>query len=209
MQLHGAGGVFDSTSTYRTFPVYAIDPGNPLVLTHVNSVVVPATPKNICWLRDDRTQFAVITHNSTYVYTYITTATNFVLTATLPYQYNAIGRDNYNRVWAHDTGPIGYGRLHLLSGVPTNVTVVANSSTYSYDGTTSTTTFVVNAWDLSNTRLTATINLSVVGTNLLLLNTSGQYVSTMTVVTSTSTSTIVIGQILGSGYSNISASVSI
>jgi hypothetical protein len=209
MQLHGAGGVFDTTSTYRTFPVYAIAPNDPLVLTHVNSVVVPATPKNICWLRDDRTQFAVITHSATFVYTYVTTATNFLLTATFPYQFNAIGRDNYNRVWAHDTGPIGFGRIHLLSGVPSNVTVVASSSTYSYEGTTSTTSFAVDAWDLSNARLTATINLSVAGSNLLLLNTGGQYVSTLTVITSTSSSTIVTGQIIGSGYSNISASVTI
>lgn len=209
MQLHGAGGVFDTTSTYRTFPVYSIAPNDPLVLTHVNSVVVPATPKNICWLNDARTQFAAITHNATYVYTYITTATNFLLTATFPYQFNAVGRDNYNRVWAHDTGPIGYGRIHLLSGVPSNVTVVASSSTYSYSGTTSTTTFAVDAWDLGNARLTATINLSVAGSNLLLLNTGGQYVSTLTVVTSTSSSTIVTGQIIGSGYSNISASVTI
>jgi hypothetical protein len=207
MQLHGAGGVYDSTSTYRTFPIYTINPNDPLNLTYANSVVVPSTPKNICWLRDDRTQFAVISHNATYVYTYVTTATNFLLTATLPYQYSAVGRDNYNRVWAHDTGPIGYGRIHLLSGVPTTVTVIANSSTYTYSGSTSTTTFAVDSWDLSNSRLTATVNLSVAGSNLLLLNTSGQYVNTLTVVTSTSTSTIVIGQVIGSGYSNISASV--
>jgi hypothetical protein len=209
MQLHGAGGVYDTTSTYRTFPIYTINPNDPLVLTYANSMVVPATPKNIVWLRDDRTQFAVITHNTTFVYTYFTTATNFLLTSTFPYQFNAVGRDNYNRVWAHDVGPLGYGRIHLLSGVPSNITVTASSSTYSYSGSTSTATFSIDAWDLSNARLTATINLSVIGSNLQLLNTSGQYVSTLTVVTSTSSSTIVTGQIIGSGYSSISASVTI
>jgi len=209
MQMHGAGGVYDTTSTYRTFPIYSVDPTNPLTLYYVNNIVIPQTPKNIVWLKDDRTQFAVICHSATYVYNYVNTATNFVLTATFPYQFNAVGRDNTNKVWAVDTGPQGYGRVHLLSGVPSTITVTPNTSTFSYAGSTSTVLFNVDAFDLTASRMSASINLSVIGTNLQILNTSGQYVSTMTVVTSTSSSTIVTGQIIGSGVSNISASVSI
>ena len=207
MQLHGAGGVYDSTSTLRTCMVYSVDPVDPLVLYYSSSFVIPQTPKNIVWLNNARTQFAVIAHTATYVYTL--RGDTFQLTATFPYQFNAVGRDNYNRVWAHDTGPVGWGRIHLLSGVPSNVTVIANTTTYSYTGVNTTSTFAVDAWDLGANRLASVVNLSVSGSNLALLNTSGQYVSSLTVVTSTSSSTIVTGQIIGSGYSNISASVTI
>jgi hypothetical protein len=207
MQLHGAGGVYDSTSTLRTFMIYSVDPVDPLVLTYSSSFIIPQTPKNIVWLNNQRTQVAVIAHSATYVYTL--KGDLWELTANFPYQFNAVGRDNWNRVWAHDTGPVGYGRVHLLSGVPSDITVTPNTSTYVYSGTTAPTTFSVDAWDLSRNRMSHTINLTVQGTNVSLLNTSGQYVSALTVVTSTSSSTIVTGQIIGSGYSNISASVTI
>jgi hypothetical protein len=187
--------------------LYSIDPVDPLVLYYSSSFIIPQTPKNIVWLNNARTQFAVIAHTATYVYTL--KGDTFHLTATFPYQFNAVGRDNFNRVWAHDTGPVGYGRIHLLSGVPSNITVIANTTTYSYAGVNTTSTFAVDAWDLAANRLASVVNLSVSGSNLALLNTSGQYVSSLTVVTSTSSSTIVTGQIIGSGYSNISASVTI
>ena len=210
MQLHGGGGLYDTTSTLRTMPVYTIDPNNPLILTYSSSITIPQTPKNIVWLNSAKTLLGVICHTASYIYYFTPGTWRFELTATFPYQFWAMGTDNFGRVWAHDVGPQSYGRIHLLSNVPSTISVVANTSTYTYSGSTSTTTFSVNAYDLTASRMTATINLSVSGSSLLLLNTAtNQYVSTLTVITNTSTNTVVQGQIVNSGPSSISATVTI
>jgi len=210
MQLHGGGTIYDNTATLRTMPVYAIDPNNPLILTYSSSLTVPQTPKNIVWLNAAKTLFGVICQSASYIYYFTPGTWQFQLTATFPYQFWAMGTDNFGRTWAYDTGPLGYGRIHLLSNVPTTIAVAASSSTYTYSGSTSTTTFTVNAYDITASRMTATINLSVNGSSLLLLNTAtNQYVSTLTVITNISTNTVIIGQIVNSGPSSISASVTI
>jgi hypothetical protein len=210
MQLHGAGGVFDSFPLLRTFMTFSISTGSYKVLTYHSSIVVPSTPKNICWLNDDRTLLAVVAHSFTYIY-YFNSTTGFQLTTSFPYQYNAIGRDNLGRVWAHDTGPIGYGRIHLLSGVPAAINVVSSATTYNYAGTAIPTTFAVDAYDLTGSRMTATVNLSVVGNSLKFTTTSGSttYLSSLTVVTNSSTSTVVYGTVVSNGYSNITTTYTI
>jgi len=209
MQLHGAGGIYDQYPLMRSFLVYSIAPRDPLILTFVNSITIPQTPKNIVFLNATKSILAVICQFATYTY-FLNTSGGFQLTGTFPYQFNAVGTDGYGRAWAHDTGPLGWGRIHLLSGVPVNITVNANSSTYTYSGSTSTTTFAVSAFDITGSRMTATINLSVAGTSLLISNSvSGPYASTLTVVTSNVSTSTIFGQVIGSGSSNINASITI
>jgi hypothetical protein len=208
MQLHGAGGVADANEKQRTFMTYIISTSTYRQLTFHSNLVIPQTPKNICWLNDNRTLLSVICHNATYVYTW-NTSTGWTNTASFPYQYNAIGRDNLGRVWAQDSGFTSYGRLHLLSGVPATVSVISTASTYNYAGTAIPTSFLVDAFDLTGTRMTATINLSVVGNSLKLTTSSGSttYFNSLTVVTSVSTSTIVYGTVISNGYSNITTTM--
>lgn len=209
MQLHGAGGIFDQYPLMRSFLVYSISPRDPLILNFASSLVIPQTPKNIVWLNANKSLLAVICHTATYIY-FLNAPTGFQLTATFPYQFNAVGTDSYGRAWAHDTGFLGWGRIHLLSGVPGNISVVSNSPTYTYSGVATTTTFAVNAFDITGNRMAANVNLSVAGNSLLLLNNAtGQYASTLTVVTNTLTSVVIWGQIINSGPSNINASVTI
>ena len=210
MQLHGAGGVWDANQFMRTFMVYSLDPANYRRLTFHSSITIPATPKNICWLDDARTLLSVITHSATFVYKFNST-TGFQLTTTFPYQFNAIGRDNFGRVWAQDTGFVGWGRLHLLSGVPASVSVVSSATSYNYAGTSLPAFFNVDAYDLTGARMTATVNLSVVGTSLKFVSTSTSttYLNSLTVVTSTSTSTMIYGSVISNGYSNITTSLTI
>ena len=210
MQLHGAGGLFDSDTRKRTFVTYQISTSSYRSLSYHSSVIIPSTPKNICWLNDDRTLLAVIAFNSTYIYNW-NTSTGWVNTVTFPYQYNAIGRDNLGRVWAQDNGPTGWGRIHLLSGVPATVSVVSTASSYNYAGTVIPTSFLVDAFDLTGSRMTATIVLNVAGNSLKLTTSSGStnYFSSLTVVTSTSTSTIAYGTVISNGYSNITTTIAI
>jgi hypothetical protein len=209
MQLHGAGGVYDQQPLMRSFLVYSISPRDPLILNFVNAITIPQTPKNIVWLNANKSLLAVICHSATYTY-FLNTSGGFQLTGTFPYQFNAVGTDGYGRAWAHDTGPLGWGRIHLLSGIPVNITVAANSSTYIYSGSTSTTTFAVNAYDITGSRMTATVNLSVAGSSLLISNNLiGPYASTLTVVTNNLSTSTIFGQLIGSGPSNINASITI
>ena len=186
-----------STSSYRS-------------LTYHSSVVIPSTPKNICWLNDGRTLLAVIAYSATYIYNF-NTSTGWVNTVTFPYTYNAIGRDTFGRDWATDTGPTGWGRLHLLSGVPASVSVASTAGSYSYAGTPIPTSFLVDAFDLTGSRMTATVVLSVVGTSLKLTTstTSTNYLNSLTVVTSNSTSTVAYGTVISNGYSSISTTLTI
>ena len=210
MQLHGAGGLFDSNILQRTFVTYQISTSSYRSLTYHSSVAIPSTPKNICWLNNGRTLLAVIAFNATYIYNF-NTSTGWVNTVTFPYQYNAIGRDNLGRVWAHDNGPTAYGRIHLLSGIPASVSVVSTASSYNYAGTAIPTSFLVDAFDLTGSRMTATVVLSVAGTSLKLTTSSGStnYLSSLTVVTTASTSTVVYGAVISNGYSSISTTLTI
>jgi hypothetical protein len=205
MQLHGAGGLFDTNDKQRTFVTYQISTSSYRSLTYHSSVAIPSTPKNICWLNDGRTLLAVVGAAATYIYNF-NTSTGWVNTVTFPYSFTAIGRDNLGRVWATDTGaPAQWGRLHLLSNVPASVAVVSSASSYTYAGTAIPTTFSVDAYDLTGSRMTATVNLSVVGNSLKFTTStsSTNYLSSLTVVTNTSTSTIAYGSVISNGYSNI------
>jgi len=211
MQLHGAGGLFDTDTKKRTFVTYLISTSSYRSLAYHSSVVIPSTPKNICWLNDGRTLLAVIAYSATYIYNW-NTSTGWVNTTTFPYSYNAIGRDNLGRVWAQDNGPTtGYGRVHLLSGVPASVSVVSTASSYNYAGTAIPTSFLVDAFDLTGSRMTATITLTVAGNSLKLTTSSGStnYLNSLTVVTNSTSSAIAYGTVISNGYSNITTTITI
>jgi hypothetical protein len=210
MQLHGAGGLFDTDPKKRTFVTYQISTSSYRSLAYHSSVAIPSTPKNICWLNDGRTLLAVIAYSATYIYNW-NTSTGWVNTVTFPYSYNAIGRDNLGRVWAQDNGPNGYGRLHLLSGVPASVSVVSTASSYNYAGTAIPTSFLVDAFDLTGSRMTATVTLSVAGNSLKLTTSSGStnYLNSLTVVTNSTSSAIAYGTVISNGYSNITTTFTI
>jgi len=210
MQLHGAGGLFDSNPLQRTFVTYLISTSSYRSLTYHSSVAIPSTPKNICWLNDGRTLLAVIAYSATYIYNW-NTSTGWVNTVTFPYSYNAIGRDNLGRVWAQDNGPYGYGRVHLLSGVPASVSVVSTVSSFNYAGTAIPASFLVDAFDLTGSRMTATITLTVAGNSLKLTTSSGStnYLNTLTVVTNSTSSVVANGTVISNGYSNITTTFTI
>ena len=209
MQLHGTGGLWDTQYQYRTFVTFAVSATNPNILSYVSNVVIPQTPKNVCWLSNDRTQMAVVCHTATYIYTMNAAASGWVLTNTQPYQFNAIGRDSQNRVWAEDTGPLGGGRLHLLSNSPQNVTVVPASSTYVYAGSAYNTYFTINAYNITGNRVAASITLSETGNSLYFLDLSGNQFNSYTLTTSTSADTSLSAIVVGSGTTNISVTTNL
>jgi hypothetical protein len=201
MQLHGAGGLFDGSATLRTFPVYTIDTSTYKTLTYYGKIEVPATPKNIVWLSDDRTILGIFCHANFYVYTF-SYASGWTQTGNFPFQFNAVGRDNTGRIWAQDTGP-GWGRLHLLTlNVPVSIVVTSDATSYNFAGTTVSANITVNAYNYDGSRIATSVKLVIDGGAMTFAGSN----LTKTVTTSASGDTVVPVTITGGGVSNIIAS---
>lgn len=203
-QLHGGGGVYDGTPTQRTFVCYSVNASDPKLLTYHSSLVVPLTPKNIVWLNDARTTVGIFTHTNFYVYAF--NGTTWTQTVNLPYQMSAAGRDNTGRIWATDVGPLGQGRLHLISPTtPVTITVTPASTNYSYAGSPITSSVAVNAYDSTGSRIAVAVKLVINGASMTFANSN----LTVTVTTSASADTTVPIYIINGGVSNIIASAAI
>jgi hypothetical protein len=211
MQLHGAGGLYDTTATMRTFLTYSVDPNNFQTLTIHSSLIIPQTPKNIVWLSNDHTVMGVFTHSYFFIYIFDSTTTGWRLLSTYPYQMGAVGRDSQGRIWGIDSGPLGGGRLHLLYGInaPASISVVPTTSTYNYSGNPLPVTLNVDSLDINGNRLASNVTLTAVGNSMVLLNASGQSVISYTTATNTLTSTLVQGLIVGAGTTGIEANIAL
>ena len=204
MQLHGAGGIFDSYPLMRTFPTYSINAQDPKILTYVGNLQVPSSPKNIVWLSDDKTIIGIITHNTFYVYAF-SGASGWTLSGSFPNQFNAVGRDGLGRIWAQDTG-IGYGRLHLITlNVPVNIVVTSDASNYYYSGGSTTANLTVNAYSATGSRIATPVKLVIDGGSMTF---AGNNLA-LSITTSASVDTIVPVTITGGGVANIIASASL
>jgi hypothetical protein len=209
MQLHGAGGVYDGTALQRSFVTYSVNASNPKELTYHSNIVIPETPKNICFLDDSRTSMAVITASSLYVYTF-NTSTGWTRTITTAGTFYAVGTDSLGRVWAADKSVQSQTRIHILDGlgIPASITVIAETpSEFNFTGTPSDASIVVNAYNVSGQRVAVNVTLEIVGNSLRLVDGSSQQVSTLVVATSASTDTIVPVKVIASGAANIDAYV--
>jgi len=204
MQLHGAGGLFDSSPAMRTFPTYSINTSTYKTLTYTGKIEVPATPKNIVWLSDDRTILGIFCHANFYVYTF-TTGAGWTQTGNFPFQFNAVGRDNMGRIWAQDTG-LGWGRIHLLTlNVPISIVVTSDASSYNYAGTSVTANVTVNAYNYTGSRIATSVKLVIDGGAMTFAGSN----LTKTITTSASADTVVPVTITGGGVANIIASAAL
>jgi len=211
MQFHGAGGIYDGTATQRTFMTYAINSSDYTQTTFHSAATIPSTPKNICWLNDARTLMAIIAHNFTYIYSFNSAVTGWNLTASFNYQFNSIGRDSLGRIWAVDQGPLGYGRVHLLSGsMPSTVNVTPAATSYNYSGTTISTTYTIDTYDITGARVAANVTLTSTGSSIVFY-TSNILVTTsaITVTTSASATTTVNAAVVSAGVSTITTTVTL
>ena len=201
MQLHGAGGVWDATALQRTFVTYSVSTSSNKVLTYNSKIEVPATPKNIVWLSDDKSILGIFCHSNFYIYTF-SASSGWTLTGNFPFQFNAVGRDNLGRIWAQDTGP-GWGRLHLLTlNVPISIVVTSDAASYNFAGTAVTTNLTVNAFSYNGSRIATSVKLVIDGGSMTFAGSN----LTKTITTSASADTLVPVTITGGGVSNIIAS---
>ena len=209
MQFHGAGTVMDANTLQRTFMTYTVNTATYKTLTYHSSVTIPTTPKNIVWLNDARTLLGVFGHSAFWIYNF--TSAGWTLTQTQPYQFSAVGRDSQGRIWGVDAGPLGGGRIHLITTdiVPATISLVPSSSVFNYTGTNQLFTFALDALSSTGTRIAVNVTLTVTGNSLRILDgASNQYVS-YTTATSTSTSVIVNAAIIAAGPSSIATTIAL
>lgn len=208
-QLHGSGTVFDAQTKMRTFVTFTVNVSDRKILTYHSHVVIPETPKNIVWLDDTSTTFGVFAWNNFYIYSF-NQVTGWVLTNTLPFRFEAVGRDGLGRIWAADAGPLQYGRLHLITpAIPATISVALANNSYNYAGVDINTTAAVNAFNITGGRIVTSVTLRVEGESLKLINSSNQEVTQLVVSTSSSATTTVNVRIVGAGTSNIIASINV
>ena len=209
MQLHGSGSAYDNDHLYRTFVTFKVDAVNPKFLVRHSQVIIPYTPKNIIWLSDDKLLLGVFGYNFFNIYTFYE-STGWTQTASLPYRFDAVGRDSMGRIWAVDPGPFWYGRLHLISAsLPTTLAINLVASDYNYTGTNIITTATVNAFDTYGMRIACNVDLAIEGTSMRFVNTLSQQVTSLTTTTSETQDTNVSVVIVGSGDGFINGSIRI
>jgi len=137
--------------------------------------------------------------------------TGWNLTASFNYQFNSIGRDSLGRIWAHDSGPLTYGRIHLLSGsMPATINVTPAANSYNYSGATISTTYAVDTYDITGARVAANVTLTSTGSSIVFY-TSNILVTTpaITVTTSASATTTVNAAVVSAGVSTITTTVTL
>lgn len=203
--MDGGYQVHDGTASARTIVNYSVDAANPALLTYHSKLVVPSTIKNIVWLNDARTQLGIITERSFLIYNF-TTQSGWTATATVPYQFWAVGRDSTDRIWGLTYNSTGYVDVHVITAsIPVRITVTPASSTYNYQGSNINSTVNVSAYNINNERIATSVSLSITGSTM----TFSAGATSLTVNTSSSAETSVPIVITGAGQSDILASVQI
>ena len=156
------------------------------------------------YLNDARTILGVFSHFNFYIYVFNSTGWN--LSSTLPYQMQAVGRDNYGRIWGQDVGPLGMARLHLISlTTPLSVVVTPDATTFQYTGIPISSNIQVNAYDTSGSRMTTSVKLVINGGSMTFTNNNLATV----VTTNTSSNTTVPIYVIGAGPSSIIATATV
>ena len=202
-QLHGSGAVYDTIPKARTFVVFTVDAANPKLLTYHSQVTIPATPKNIIFFNDAKTQLGVFSDNAFYTYNF-TAGAGWTLTATMPYRFSSVGVDSLGRIWALAQGTSGYGEIHMITlNVPVTITVSAPQTSYNFTGTNINSSLTVNAYDQTGARIAVAVKLVIDGGSMTFAGST----LTTTINTSASADTTVPVTITGSGISNVIASV--
>jgi len=163
----GQQTIHDGANTSRTIVTYSCGASDPKTLTHHSTTIVPFTPMNICYVKDDKSVMAIMTKGALYFYTWDDT-NGWELTQTVAGRFHAIGRDKTDRIWAVEQSTSGwYMDAHVLSlDVPVKVTVTPASSSYNYTGSTINSSVAVSAFNISNERVAKDIKLTIDGTSM-------------------------------------------
>lgn len=202
--LNGQFQIHDTVPGARTIVSYLIDSGDLTSLTHHSATVLPSTPRNLVFLRDDRLSIGVLFHASIGIYNWNNT-TGWVEVGSIPGTFTSIGRDSLDRIWATETTGNGrYVDIRVLTpSIPLRITVTPASTSYDYTGTNISSSVSVSAYDINGNRMAINVKLTIDGASMTFDDNS----SVKTILTSASIETIVPIIIKSAGISDISAMI--
>lgn len=204
--LHGQFQLHDTVPGARTCVTYSIDSGDPTNLTHHSAVVLPETPRNLVFLRDDRLCVAFIFYSHIGIYNW-SDVSGWVETGVIPGTFTSIGRDSLDRVWATQTnGHERYVDIKILTPtIPLKITVIPASATYNYTGTNINSSVDVSAYDINGSRMAISVKLTIDGSSM----TFDDSTTVKTVTTSSSAELSVPVIITSAGITDISAMINL
>jgi hypothetical protein len=192
----------------RTFLTYSVNATNPKALTYHSQVVMPKTPKNLVWLRDDHTMMGVFMPGRFNIYLF-NASTGWTLSTEILEDVFSCGRDSLDRIWyltaSTDYGLAAYD-VHLLTpSIPVNVTLTPEAVDYQYSGAPISSFINVEATNAEGSRINTEVRLVIQGGSMTFSDSS----IFRTLYTSNSAPVRANTIITGSGFTNVIASVDI
>jgi hypothetical protein len=147
----------------------------------------------------DGTQVVAPTFQKT-MFMQFSSTSGWYISSIYPYQFETCGLDSQGRLWGVGREVANYS-LHLITpSLPTQVSVVMPSQSYTYTGTNIATTASLYAYNSAGNLITATVYLSING-NSMVFTDNGTTAETYT--TSALTGTNVNLTITGAGVSTV------
>lgn len=194
-----------ANTAQRTMLTYSFPSGNTdNLFTYHSSYTFPTLqdiPKAFMPINANNTLMAVVSTNKTNFFAWNNT-TGWAAGGVYNQEFRMLGMDITNRIWGYAMDK-NNGSIHILTpSLSVNVVINMAASSYTYTGTTISTSAAINAFDFTGSRISANVTLTIDGTTMVFA-TNG--LKTLNIQTSTVADTTVGLNIYGGGVNNIYA----
>jgi len=207
------GNIRWANTAQRTMVTYQIAAnsgfGNPLansdatLIYHSNYTfsTVLDIPKNFMPINANNTLMAVVSGSKTNFFAW-NNQTGWASGGVYNTEFRMLGMDTTNRIWGYAMDE-NNGSLHVLTpSLSVNVVIQMASVSYTYTGTTISTSATINAYDFTGSRVAANVTLTIDGTTMTFAQNG---LRTLNIQTSSTIDTTVNLSIFGGGVNNIYA----
>jgi hypothetical protein len=158
-------------------------------------------PKNYMPINANNTLMAVVSGSKTNFFAW-NNQTGWASGGVYNTEFRMLGMDTTNRIWGYAMDE-NNGSLHVLTpSLSVNVVIQMASVSYTYTGTTISTSATINAYDFTGSRVAANVTLTIDGTTMTFAQNG---LRTLNIQTSSTIDTTVNLSIFGGGVNNIYA----
>ena len=194
-----------ANTAQRTMLTYSFSSGNTdNLFTYHSSYTFPTLqdmPKAFMPINANNTLMAVVSYSKTNFFAWNNT-TGWSSGGVYNQEFRMLGMDITNRIWGYAMDK-NNGSIHILTpSLSVNVVINMAASSYTYTGTTISTSAAINAYDYTGSRIAANVTLTIDGTTMTFASNG---LKTYNIQTSTSADTTVGLNIYGGGVNNIYA----
>jgi len=158
-------------------------------------------PKNFMPINANNTLMAVVSGSKTNFFAW-NNQTGWASGGVYNTEFRMLGMDTTNRIWGYAMDE-NNGSIHVLTpSLSVNVVIQMASVSYTYTGTTISTSATINAYDFTGARVAANVTLTIDGTTMTFAQNG---LRTLNIQTSSTIDTTVNLSIFGGGVNNIYA----